>query len=685
MNNPQTANIRPITSSASTATGSDLLHQAVGVMSGKLRRFLSARFIEPEESMGLALDFLAHFSQGIDENAVSVKELVAKYQGSPLARLCEGFNISESELQLLILCAMAQHHEGFADVYKLLHPLNQPRLTVALAAQLLTDDDTSRIDFMSILSGADWLVRGLVCLQGEGPINSRSLIMPSKYWRLLCGTQVDSQFVYCRPAHRVGLKGWFKNRAVKHAERLIRNEIDSCVMVFAHNTEAAFYRALALVDFLELEVLCLDLRAVGETDNRAQHALIEHFYWSCILSGASALIVLPEAENQPELGLLAQLKGHVVLCGQPGQFPEMPNRTNIHVPIDKLTSSESRQMWQSLLPELKDQWGVLASRYPVEPYYAKRIADEVKALASKTGQKMSLEIVDAFFRNSHGANLPDCVSLIEARLGWQQLVLPEGQEQQLKEAIHRLLAQQKVVDEWKFLAERRGAKGVKLLFSGPPGTGKTLSAEVLANALNTELLVVDISRLVSKWVGETEKNLAKVFNQAEQMHAVLFFDEADAIFGKRTEVSDAHDRYANLETAYLLSRLETYDGLAILATNYRNNIDAAFIRRLDFIVEFREPSSQEREKLWRCHVPDEAPLAEDVNFNTLAGQFPMVGGEIRNAAVRAAYLAVQAVQQQEEVDTEPPHSILIHQEHFIQAIRREYEKSGKAFREVKTP
>jgi SpoVK/Ycf46/Vps4 family AAA+-type ATPase len=192
---------------------------------------------------------------------------------------------------------------------------------------------------------------------------------------------------------------------------------------------------------------------------------------------------------------------------------------------------------------------------------------------------------------------------------------------------------------------------------------------VLANALSVDLLIVDLASVVSKWVGETEKNLAKVFSYAEQSQALLFFDEADAIFGKRTEVSDSHDRYANLETAYLLTRLEAYDGMAILATNYRNNIDTAFVRRLDYIVDFREPNAGDRERLWRCHVPATAPVHCNVNFSQLANLYPMVGGEIRNAAVSAAYCAAQQEQ-------------IIQQEHFITAIRKEYEKTGKAFREV---
>jgi SpoVK/Ycf46/Vps4 family AAA+-type ATPase len=205
-----------------------------------------------------------------------------------------------------------------------------------------------------------------------------------------------------------------------------------------------------------------------------------------------------------------------------------------------------------------------------------------------------------------------------------------------------------------------------MLFAGAPGTGKTLAAEVLASTIGVDLLVVDLARLVSKWLGETEKNLADVFDAAERTQSVLLFDEADALFGKRTEVNDAHDRYANLETAYLLARLERFEGLAILSTNLRENIDTAFTRRLEYIVGFDEPSVDERAAIWRCHLPDNAPLAPDVRVAELASLYPIVGGLIRNASVAAAFLASAADAPITRTD-------------LVRAVKREYEKSGRAF------
>jgi SpoVK/Ycf46/Vps4 family AAA+-type ATPase len=258
------------------------------------------------------------------------------------------------------------------------------------------------------------------------------------------------------------------------------------------------------------------------------------------------------------------------------------------------------------------------------------------------------------------------VKLITPLSTWDDLVLPHDRLAQLQEAIGRLVHRPRVLDDWGFLARRHGARGVRLLFSGPPGTGKTLSAEVLAGALGVDLLVVDVSRVVSKWIGETEKNLAEVFDAAERAQAVLLFDEADALFGKRTEVSDAHDRYANLETAYLLSRLERFDGLTVLSTNLRQNIDPAFLRRLEFVIEFDEPQTAEREALWRVHLPSSAPLADDVRIGELAALYPIVGGLIRNAAVAAGFLAAS--------EGGP-----ITRDRLLRAIRREYHKACRAF------
>ena len=208
------------------------------------------------------------------------------------------------------------------------------------------------------------------------------------------------------------------------------------------------------------------------------------------------------------------------------------------------------------------------------------------------------------------------------------------------------------------------AHGLALLFSGPPGGGKTFAARCLANALGLNLYRVDLSQVVSKYIGETEKRLAQIFDEAEAGHGVLFFDEADAIFGKRSEVKDAHDRYANIEVGFLLQRLEVFGGVVVLATNLRSNLDPAFTRRMQFIVDFPMPQRDEREALWQRNLPHRDWREAGLDVGMLADRFRLAGGNIRNAAVAASHLAAAE-------------GAKLGQRHLALALVRELEKSGQ--------
>jgi SpoVK/Ycf46/Vps4 family AAA+-type ATPase len=357
----------------------------------------------------------------------------------------------------------------------------------------------------------------------------------------------------------------------------------------------------------------------------------------------------------------------IVVAGRTGATSFRSDRPLLAIPVERLSPAAQRRMWSAAMPELSDDAQYLAGRYPVEPSVAAEAAADLRLNRKYSGiAEVSADDVSEAIRARSGLMLSGGVKLIRPRASWKDLVLSPQKEAQLREAVKRLELQSQVLDDWGFLGGRAGSRGVRMLFTGQPGTGKTLTAEVMAGELKADLLFVDISRVVSKWIGETEKHLAAVFDTAERAHSALFFDEADALFGRRTEISDAHDRYANLETAYLLARLERFDGLAILATNLRQNIDVAFVRRMEFVIDFEEPDTEERHRMWRCHIPPDAELAKDVNLFELASLYPVVGGIIRNAAAAAAFLAA--------ADGEP-----ISRLHLIRAIRREYEKGGKSF------
>lgn len=253
--------------------------------------------------------------------------------------------------------------------------------------------------------------------------------------------------------------------------------------------------------------------------------------------------------------------------------------------------------------------------------------------------------------------------------GWDDIVLPDDVIAQLAELCARVEGGQRVLDDWGFRGKLSQGRGVTALFAGPSGTGKTMASEIIAQHLHLDLYRIDLAGVVSKYIGETEKNLDRIFGAAEHANAILLFDEADALFGKRSEVRDSHDRYANLEISYLLQKMEQFDGAAILTTNLRGNLDDAFTRRLAFTVYFPFPDAEQRRRIWDGIWPQAAPLDRDADLDTLARQFKLSGGSIRNIALGAAFLAASD-------------GGVIRMEHLLRATQREYQKMGKLLTET---
>jgi AAA+ superfamily predicted ATPase len=261
-------------------------------------------------------------------------------------------------------------------------------------------------------------------------------------------------------------------------------------------------------------------------------------------------------------------------------------------------------------------------------------------------------------------NLSALASKVEPKYAWDDIQLPADQLEQLREICEQAACLHVVYGEWGFGRKMTNGRGVVALFTGPPGTGKTMAAEVIANELRLDLFKIDLSQIVSKYIGETEKNLDRIFREAHQSNAVLFFDEADALFGKRSEVKDAHDRYANIEIGYLLQKIEEFDGIAILATNLRQNMDEAFVRRMRVIIEFPFPDEEYRRRIWESVFPGETPLDDDVDFGALARTIRLSGGHIKNIALASAFYAAADGR-------------VIRTPHLMRAARREYQKLGR--------
>ncbi|MGX9884473.1 ATP-binding protein [Streptomyces sp. NPDC002276] len=307
-------------------------------------------------------------------------------------------------------------------------------------------------------------------------------------------------------------------------------------------------------------------------------------------------------------------------------------------------------------------------RATVAPYHlgADRIARAARAargLAGFDGTPLTAAHLRLAARQQSASGLEQHARRIQPAVDWRDLVLPDRSLTQLHELALRARHRDRVLGDWRLSAGGGRGRGVLGLFAGESGTGKTLSAEVVAAELGLDLYVVQLSSVVDKYIGETEKNLERIFTEADRTDAVLLFDEADAVFGKRSEVKDSHDRYANMESAYLLQRLESFDGIALLTTNLRANIDEAFTRRLDLVVDFPFPGPEQRLALWR-HGLTHVPSAPDLELTPLAKEFELAGGSIRSAVVTAAYLAAGRGDTVGAAD-------------LLEGARREYRKAGR--------
>lgn len=380
---------------------------------------------------------------------------------------------------------------------------------------------------------------------------------------------------------------------------------------------------------------------------------------------------------------IAPFNGITLLAGKQAWEPQSIEGL-IVTPIDfqVLDFRERSACWQAELADLgaevdpKDV-AVLAGRFRLTPFQIKQaVATAQSSLAWRRASAAadataamaapSVDELAAAARAQCGHELAALAHKIEPRYGWDDLILAADPKAQLQEICAQCECRDIVYEQWGFDRKLSLGKGLNVLFAGGPGTGKTMAAEVIAHQLRLDLYRIDLSQVVSKYIGETEKNLDRIFTAAEDSNAILFFDEADALFGKRSEVRDSHDRYANIEISYLLQKMEEYQGTSILATNLRQNLDDAFVRRLQAIVEFPFPDEECRRRIWEGVFPKGAPLARDVRFDLLAREVRLAGGNIKNIALAAAFLAASD-------------GGVVGTVHLLQAARREHQKMARSW------
>jgi hypothetical protein len=394
----------------------------------------------------------------------------------------------------------------------------------------------------------------------------------------------------------------------------------------------------------------------------------------------SALVAGPIdtlAERDPRaIHALSSAPGPVVLLGSGAWEPAWSDAPPLIVDVDTTDFAAAAQVWREVLGD-PDQTGpdghggdapddllAATATFQLTPHQVLRAAQTAMAHAAGRGGEVDADALKAGARAQNGGGLEALARRVAPRADVDDLVLAEPALGQVLETATRARLRHRVVGEWQMRGVGSRGNGITALFAGASGTGKTLAAEVIAGSLGLDLYVVDLSSVVNKYIGETEKNLERIFSGAQGLNGVLFFDEADALFGKRSAVSDGHDRYANIEVAFLLQRMEQFDGISVLATNLTANLDDAFARRIDVRVVFPQPEAPERRRLWARHLPPSLPLSDDVDLDFLATAFRLAGGDIRNVTLAAAYDAASRDE-------------WVAMAHLVRATAREYRKLGR--------
>jgi hypothetical protein len=634
----------------------------------------------------------------------------------PLIQLAHTFGFSPLEMQTVIICLAPELHRKYDRLYAYLQDditRKKPSVDLVLTLLCSTESDRPNPDLSdrwrarAYFSETAPLSYAGILQTVEDPQSPSGVSDLGRFLRLdgrilnylLGNQQIDGRLVNLATLYspRQTLEQvWVEPSATTQLAHLLQRHFSPVsqerrrVVVYLQGAVGVGKRELALGACAQLNcpLLYCDLELLLAHGSEAEHLLRLVFREGLLRPMALYFdrldrLIGDEPKARVFLKLLARVMADygwlAFLAGEKPWHPQdlfesmVFQEIALPLPDMALRTAIWKQSLDNHLPSAAATWATqLANQFRLTPGQIRSAVARAIDQCTVTDGQPDLDLADLYTacRLQAHHKLGELVVKIEPHYGWQDLILPNDKLAQLKEICSQSRHRYRVFSDWGFDRKLSHGKGLSALFSGPPGTGKTMAAEVIAHDLQVDLYKVDLSGVVSKYVGETEKNLSRIFQAAETSNAILFFDEADALFGKRTEVSDAHDRYANIETSYLLQKMEEYEGIVILATNLRENMDEAFTRRLRFIVEFPFPDESHRRHIWKTHFPSEAPLSEEVDYQFLARKFQIAGGNIKNIVLNAAFYAAE---DGGEIATE----------HILRGAKREFEKIGKLWTEVR--
>jgi Winged helix domain, variant/ATPase family associated with various cellular activities (AAA) len=583
-----------------------------------------------------------------------------------LRRLARTFDLAPLDVELLLVALAPEIDPRFERLYGYLNDdVSRRRPTVGLALALCGIGGASGPGRARLAASGPLVAGGLLEVEDhERPFLGRALRVPDRVVSHLLGdddpdASLSPLLLPAIPAEPS--MGADLARALEAGSRLVY--LREAAGGDAGGIAVAAFRAMGAPDPVVLDLAALDaaieprpLLAVAIRESRLRG------------SGLVAGPVDGLAERVPDaLRAVADASCPVVLHGTRSWDPTLSRRVALLLAAGAPTPEVRRRAWQALLPgpgEGGSDGTLDVPSYRLSVPQIARAAESARLQAVAAGRPIGRRDVGAGVRAQNAAGLERLARRVEPSAGWSDLVLPPPVAEQLRDLADRARHRELVLDGWGLGAGSSRGRGLTALFAGDSGTGKTLSAEVVAGELGLDLYVVDLATVVDKYIGETEKNLDRIFTQADGVNGLLLFDEAEALFGKRTEVRDSHDRYANVEVAYLLQRMERFDGTAILTTNLRSNLDEAFTRRLDVLVDFPMPDEADRRRLWELHLGGPVPRAADLDLGFMAGRFRLSGGNVRNIVLTAAHRAAAADRPVTMAD-------------LVRATDREYRKLGR--------
>jgi AAA+ superfamily predicted ATPase len=647
--------------------------------------------LETDHSLASEMEHIERIKEDINQKKYSS---IKKGKELRLHTLSEIFNLDPFEVDVLLMCIAPELDIRYEKLYSYLqNDVTKKRPQVNLAINLLIPSMMERSkgrDYFS--SNAPLIKNRLIHLTGsvheERPsILSKSINVDERITGYLLGSdEIEPEIRnFCKV---VEAKSTISNLISDEDNKstiteLIRwqSYVNGPVIFYLQGAYGTGKKTTAEVICKELgkSLLVVDSMALGGEGSFEKLDLImrEALLQNSFLFFEGFDILLKDKESgfpfNELINTLDGFKDWVFLAGEQPWEPKkiFKNHRFINYTFQLPDFQIRKQLWESLLINgynySRDvDITTLANKFNLSGGQIKDAiftASNIAMLKNPGDSGLSMSDLYLGCKAQSNKKLATMAKKIEPHYTWNDIILPMDIKEQLKEISGHVEYKQTVYYEWGFERKLSLGKGLNVFFSGPSGTGKTMAAEIIAGELGLDLYKIDLSSVVSKYIGETEKNLNRVFKEAETSNSILFFDEADALFGKRSEVKDSHDRYANIETNYLLQKMEEHEGIVILASNFKKNIDEAFLRRLNFNIVFPFPDEKLRENIWRTIFPDKTPIVDDIDFSFLAN-FKITGGNIKNIALSAAFLAAGD-------------SHIITMEHIIRAVKREFQKMGK--------